>query len=115
MRSDAARITAGVARCPAVCRIEATDDAEQMTNDEFEYVIAGGGSARATLSGCLAAVPATSVCPFNAGGPDSSVLIDAPVGVVAMMPTLIAGYTIAPKIMIGEQAAQMLREDPREA
>ncbi|MGR4868261.1 GMC family oxidoreductase [Variovorax sp. LARHSF232] len=63
-----------------------------MTTLEFDYVIVGGGSAGATLAGRLSEDPATTVCLLEAGGPDKSVLIHAPVGVVAMMPTKINNW-----------------------
>ncbi|ARN19663.1 glucose-methanol-choline oxidoreductase [Piscinibacter gummiphilus] len=59
---------------------------------EFDYVVVGGGSAGCVLASRLTEDPAVSVCLLEAGGPDDSVLIHAPVGVVAMMPTKINNY-----------------------
>lgn len=52
----------------------------------FDYVIVGGGSAGATLANRLSADPKNSVCLLEAGGEGRSLIIRAPVGVVAMMP-----------------------------
>lgn len=59
---------------------------------EFDYVIVGAGSAGCVLASRLSEDPAVTVCLLEAGGPDSSVLIHAPIGVVAMMPTKINNY-----------------------
>jgi choline dehydrogenase-like flavoprotein len=63
-----------------------------MTNDEFDYVIVGGGSAGATLAGRLSEDREATVCLLEAGGPDNSVLIQAPIGIVAMLPTRINNW-----------------------
>jgi choline dehydrogenase len=54
---------------------------------EFDYVVVGGGSAGAAIAGRLSEDPAVRVCLLEAGGPDKSILIQAPVGVAAIMPT----------------------------
>ena len=59
---------------------------------EFDYVIVGAGSAGCVLAARLSEDPAVSVCLLENGGPDSSVLIHAPAGVVAMVPTRINNY-----------------------
>ena len=63
-----------------------------MSDLEFDYVIVGAGSAGCALAARLTEDPAVSVCLLEAGGPDKSVLIHAPAGVVAMLPTKINNY-----------------------
>ena len=63
-----------------------------MDTTEFDYVISGGGAAGCALAARLSEDPGTSVCLLEAGGPDKSVLIHAPAGVVAMLPTRINNY-----------------------
>lgn len=53
---------------------------------EFDYVIAGGGSAGATLAARLSEDPNVSVCLLEAGGRGDSLLVRAPAAVVAMLP-----------------------------
>ena len=60
--------------------------------EEFDYVISGAGSAGCALAARLSEDPGTSVCLLEAGGPDSSVLIHAPAGVVAIVPTRRSNY-----------------------
>lgn len=61
-------------------------------NDTFDYIVIGGGSAGCVIASRLSEDPAISVCLVEAGGSDDSVLIQAPVGVVAMLPTRIHNW-----------------------
>ena len=63
-----------------------------MNDMEFDYVIVGAGSAGCAIAARLTEDPSVSVCLLEAGGPDSSMLIHAPMGVVAMLPTKINNY-----------------------
>lgn len=63
-----------------------------MQSSNFDYIIVGAGSAGCVLAARLSEDPNTSVCLLEAGGPDTSVLIHAPVGVAAMMPTKINNW-----------------------
>jgi len=60
--------------------------------DHFDYVVVGAGSAGCVLASRLTEDPNVTVCLLEAGGPDKSVLIHAPAGVVAMVPTKINNY-----------------------
>ena len=63
-----------------------------MSTQEFDYVIVGAASAGCVLAARLTEDPNVTVCLLEAGGPDKSVLIHAPAGVVAMVPTKINNY-----------------------
>lgn len=53
---------------------------------EFDYVIAGGGSAGSTLAARLSEDPNVTVCLLEAGGRGDGLLVRAPAAVVAMLP-----------------------------
>jgi choline dehydrogenase len=57
-----------------------------MSVQEFDYVIVGGGSAGCAVASRLTEDRNVTVCLLEAGGPDDSVFIHAPAGVVAMLP-----------------------------
>lgn len=54
--------------------------------DEFDYVVAGGGSAGCVVASRLSEDPSVSVCLLEAGGEGRDLLIRAPLGFVAAMP-----------------------------
>lgn len=63
-----------------------------MHDSCFDYIVVGAGSAGCVIASRLSENPKVKVCLVEAGGPDKSVLIHAPVGVVAMMPTKINNW-----------------------
>lgn len=56
-----------------------------IVNSQFDYIIAGGGSAGCALASRLSEDPAVSVCLLEAGPADSSPLFRVPLGVMRLM------------------------------
>ena len=80
-----------------------------MSAEEFDYVVVGAGSAGCAVAARLTEDPNVSVCLLEAGGPDSSVLIHAPAGVAALVPTPISNWcykTVPQKGLNGRQGYQ---------
>lgn len=63
-----------------------------MQTEQFDYVIVGGGSGGCVMAGRLTEDPSVSVCLLEAGGSDQSVIVQAPAGAVAMMPTTLNNW-----------------------
>jgi choline dehydrogenase-like flavoprotein len=57
-----------------------------MPLKEFDYIVVGGGSAGCVVASRLSENPAVSVCLLEAGGPDTSAFIHAPLGFAATAP-----------------------------
>ena len=54
-----------------------------MSQSEFDYVVVGGGSAGCCVAGRLSEDAKLTVCVLEAGGPDDSVFVRAPLGFAA--------------------------------
>lgn len=63
-----------------------------MSQQEFDYIVVGGGSGGCVVASRLTENADVRVCLLEAGGPDTSVFVHAPAGVVAMMPTKLNNY-----------------------
>lgn len=63
-----------------------------MSHRTFDYVVVGAGAAGCVVASRLSEDAKTSVCLLEAGPTDQSVLIRAPAGVVAMVPTRLNNY-----------------------
>ena len=80
-----------------------------MSSEEFDFVVVGGGAAGCAIAARLSEDGAQSVCLLEAGGPDSSVLIHAPIGAAAMLPTKINNWafqTVPQKGLNGRRGYQ---------
>ena len=64
----------------------------ESQQSSYDYIIVGAGSAGCALAARLSENPNISVCLLEAGGPDTSTFIHAPVGVAAMLPTKINNW-----------------------
>ena len=75
----------------------------------FDYIIVGGGSAGCVMASRLSEDPSVRVCVLEAGGPDNSVFVQAPAGVVTMMPIPFKNWafkTVPQKGLNGRQGYQ---------
>ena len=80
-----------------------------MSKETFDYIIVGAGSSGCVLASRLSEDPSVSVCLLEAGGPDTSVFVHAPLGAAVMLPTKINNWafeTIPQKGMNGRQGYQ---------
>jgi choline dehydrogenase len=70
-----------------------------MEISEFDYVIVGSGSAGCVVASRLSEDPKVSVCLLEAGGPDKSAFIHAPLGFAATAPVGVFnwGYETVPQ------------------
>jgi choline dehydrogenase len=70
-----------------------------MQTQEFDYVVVGGGAGGCVVASRLSEDPNVSVCLLEAGGPDKSAFIQAPLGFAATAPLGIYswGYNTVPQ------------------
>ncbi|RZT94920.1 GMC family oxidoreductase [Rivibacter subsaxonicus] len=80
-----------------------------MSFEEFDYVVIGGGSGGCVVASRLSEDRNVSVCLLEAGGDDRSVFVQAPAGVVAMLPIPFKNWafkTVPQKGLNGRQGYQ---------
>ncbi|WP_107309685.1 GMC family oxidoreductase [Burkholderia metallica] len=61
-------------------------------NQQFDYIIVGGGSGGCVVAGRLSEDPNLSVCVLEAGGHGDGMVVNVPAGAVAMMPTRVNNW-----------------------
>ncbi len=76
------------------------------TQSKFDYIIVGAGSAGCVLAARLSENPEISVCLLEAGGPDKSVFIHAPIGLAAMLPTKLNNWAFKTIPQVGLNGRQ---------
>lgn len=80
-----------------------------MQNNEFDYIIIGGGSAGCVLAGRLSEDPNISVCLLEAGGEGNSWTVNVPCAAVVSIPTKINNWafeTVPQKGLNGRKGYQ---------
>ncbi len=80
-----------------------------MQNNEFDYIIIGGGSAGCVLAGRLSEDPNISVCLLEAGGDGNSWTVNVPCAAVVSIPTKINNWafeTVPQKGLNGRKGYQ---------
>ena len=78
-------------------------------DNEFDYLIIGGGSAGCALAGRLSEDPDTRVCLLEAGGKGDGLLVNVPAGAVAMLAKPVNNWlmeTVPQKGLNGRQGFQ---------
>ncbi|WP_211224718.1 GMC family oxidoreductase [Oceanospirillum beijerinckii] len=80
-----------------------------MSIENYDYIVVGAGSAGCVIASRLSEDPNIRVCLLEAGKKDSNVLIHAPAGVAAMLPTRINNWafeTVPQKGLNGRRGYQ---------
>ncbi len=80
-----------------------------MVEEQVDYIVVGAGSGGCVIASRLTEDPGISVCLLEAGKPDKNILIHAPAGCAAMLPTKMnnwAYHTIPQKGLNGRRGYQ---------